>query len=409
MKAAAPRVPDALAPPPGHPRFPLFDSLRGIAALSVLLVHTATFSGALSSSSFKRLLAHLDIGVTLFFVISGFLLYRPFVATRVLGAPAVALRDYGRRRFLRIAPGYWLALTALAIFPGIAGVFTGNWWVYYGLLSNYPVYSLSKDCAAEISRCGISPAWSLGIEVSFYVVLPFFALSVAALTRRLSGARWLGAELAILAIIGAISVPLVVRMDTQSARLLWDSPLGHGWWFGLGMALAAVSVRVQQTGTRPSVLHLSRNRSLIPWCLAAVLYVVSCLVLDPVPGFRASHFQDGMEYLAFGVIAALLLLPAVFDHESGGLPRKVLANRVLGRLGLISYGVFLWHWPVAYALYKGGAARWWPEMAFPLFTATTLAIAVVCASVSYYAVERPLMRFKSRRTSVRAAEPAVAS
>ena len=104
---------------------------------------------------YRGFFAHLDIGVTMFFVISGFLLYRPMVASRILGVPATRTRDYARRRFLRIVPAYWLALTVLGIFPGLYGVFSGNWWVYYGLLQNYPIYTKDTGCATHLIGCGI--------------------------------------------------------------------------------------------------------------------------------------------------------------------------------------------------------------------------------------------------------------
>src|SRR5687768_12863876 len=137
LPAGEHEVPDAVAPPPGHPRFPLFDSVRAFAVIGVFIVHAAHMSNYLGTDPGPRLVSRLDIGVTLFFLLSGFLLYRPLVASRVLGARPVRTRDYARRRFLRIAPAYWVAITALAIFPGMAGIFTDNWWVYYGLLQNF--------------------------------------------------------------------------------------------------------------------------------------------------------------------------------------------------------------------------------------------------------------------------------
>ena len=113
------QAPDVVKPPPGNPRFPLFDSLRGLAALAIVLTHVGLGSGANYNAAYGALLARLDIGVTLFFVLSGFLLYRPFVAARIEDRPALRLRDYARRRVLRIVPAYWLALTVLAIWPGL--------------------------------------------------------------------------------------------------------------------------------------------------------------------------------------------------------------------------------------------------------------------------------------------------
>jgi Predicted acyltransferases len=90
-------VPDAVAPPPHHPRFPLIDGMRAIAALSVLLVHVAGASGAADPSLSGRLLAHLNVGVTIFFVISGFLLYRPFIAERGGGAAPPRVASFAKR------------------------------------------------------------------------------------------------------------------------------------------------------------------------------------------------------------------------------------------------------------------------------------------------------------------------
>ncbi len=98
-----------------------------------------------------------------------------------------------------------------------------------------------------------------------------------------------------------------------------------------------------------------------------------------------------MIHLAFGAIAALLLLPAVFGDRSGGLPRRFLAHPVVAWLGLISYGIFLWHYVVSRHL--GGRANLDPV----LLLITTLAITIPCAAASYYLVERPLLRLKYRR------------
>ena len=77
-------VPDAVAPPPGNRRFPLLDGMRAVAVLCVLLVHVAVFS-FVDFEFAREILFHLNIGVTIFFLISGFVLYRPFIAHRAGG------------------------------------------------------------------------------------------------------------------------------------------------------------------------------------------------------------------------------------------------------------------------------------------------------------------------------------
>src|SRR2546423_10156689 len=90
-------APPVVAPPPGHPRFPLLDSMRAIAVLCVVLTHTGFLSGLNEGSSFGDFTSHLNVGVTIFFLISGFLLYRPFVNTRLNGAPSTRLAVYAKR------------------------------------------------------------------------------------------------------------------------------------------------------------------------------------------------------------------------------------------------------------------------------------------------------------------------
>ena len=171
MAAAAP----ALTPPPGNPRFPLLDAMRGIAAAMILFGHAAGASGFAVDNALGAYAARLNMGVTLFFLLSGFLLYRPFIAARLQGRPPIRIRDYARRRVLRIVPAYWVALTLLALWPGLAGLWDGGtWWRYY---------AFSQIYWQESTLFGIPPAWSLCVEIAFYLALPFLAAGLARLGR----------------------------------------------------------------------------------------------------------------------------------------------------------------------------------------------------------------------------------
>src|SRR5262249_60723924 len=115
-------VSPALTPPPGNPRFPLFDALRGVAVLGVLTFHVALYSGAINGSALGDTFGVFGyLGPLVFFAISGFLLYRPFVAARTAGRDAPSVRRYGRRRVLRIVPADWVVLTVPPRFPGLLG------------------------------------------------------------------------------------------------------------------------------------------------------------------------------------------------------------------------------------------------------------------------------------------------
>ena len=98
------RPPDVVAPPPGNPRFPLLDPLRAIAALAVVVTHTAELGGFNREHALGAWTVRLDSGVAVFFVLSAFLLYRPFVAARLDGRASPRVLRYARRRALRSCP-----------------------------------------------------------------------------------------------------------------------------------------------------------------------------------------------------------------------------------------------------------------------------------------------------------------
>jgi peptidoglycan/LPS O-acetylase OafA/YrhL len=396
-RVAEPEAPPVVAPPPGHPRFPLLDVMRAVAVICVLLTHTGALSGANEREWFGPYTLRLGLGVTIFFLISGFLLYRPFAHVRLNGARPTRLVDFARRRLLRIFPAYWLALTLLAIWPGLPRVHSGEWWVYYGLFQAYDPSWFDK---------GIGAAWSLSTEVAFYLVLPLYA---AAAARALAGrprAQQVRFELVALTGLGAASVvarALVAQADRHAAfgqASTFGITLGGTFmWFTLGMALAVVSASIEGGGREPRAVRLVERRPWVPWLAAAGLFVLLSKGLGfPRTGLVSlTTAQVVAEYVLEGAIALCLLLPAVFGDRAGGWPRRILANRRLAWLGLISYGVFLWHLPIAVKLSGKGAAGWLPIGRFLTLTLLTAAVAIPVAAASYYVVERPLLRLKYAR------------
>ncbi|MGI9604316.1 MAG: acyltransferase family protein, partial [Acidimicrobiales bacterium] len=161
---------DAEFVPLSRRRFPALEGLRGLAAIGVLIQHLGFWTGATFNTRAGGLLARLDWGVPVFFAISGFLLFR---------APAEALLDpdevrpfsdlkkFWRRRIWRVFPAYLAVFAIVMIVPRhiTAKPSMLEMPLHVLLLQIYPT-----DTFAE----GISQAWSLSVEISFYLLLPFF-------------------------------------------------------------------------------------------------------------------------------------------------------------------------------------------------------------------------------------------
>jgi peptidoglycan/LPS O-acetylase OafA/YrhL len=391
-----------LQPPPGNPRFPLFDSLRALAALGVVVCHATAAYGGQRSTWWGPVTIELSAGVTIFFVISGFLLYRPFVAARVGGRP-VRLGDYARRRALRIIPGYWFALTIIALWPGspwTTDVFTGHWWIYYGFGHIY---------SEQTYLHGLGVAWSLCTEMAFYLVLPLYAWLAVKVSARLGLVR---GELL------ALGVPALASLAFRGATAAGVIPIRFNltlpacWYmFAAGMGLAVASVASRERGPAFRPLRLLVARPGIAWLLGAAFLLIVATTLGPnwTTGEQGAGKVLGDAVLSTAM-AFLIVLPAVFGQDRGGLIRRLLANRVLTWVGVISYGVYLWHDPLIWWLADTNGYVWSQTSPIsrlvPAFVmqhqltsafaagVAGLALTLVAASVSYYAVELPFLRGK---------------
>ena len=376
--------------PPAPPRFPLLDGLRAIAALSVVVTHTAgltTFNG--ENDLLGPFTARLNAGVAIFFVLSGFLLYRPWVAARIEGTRPPRLARYARARLLRILPAYWLALTVLSLWPGLVGPFTADWWGYYGLLQNLSTSTLIG---------GLGPAWTLSVELSFYAVLPLYALACARWLARRPAADQLRVELAVLALLGVGSAVArtLVHLTHPAGVFSFVLP-GMFLWFALGMILAVLSVHLGRLAPPdlPGLLRVASERPWVPW-LGAGLVLAGLTRLGLPRAFPYTYTEFGwfVEHWAFALLAVLMVLPAAFPGDGRGWPRRLLAWPPLAWLGLVSYGIYLWHVPLAAEITETGIAGKVPAGGYVVVTALTVAAAAACAAVSWYLLERPLLRLK---------------
>jgi peptidoglycan/LPS O-acetylase OafA/YrhL len=371
-------------------RFPLFDSMRAIAALSVLLFHAALFRLLLHDSPVQPYTSHLDVGVTIFFMISGFLLYRPFVRAKLNDEESPHVPAYAWRRFLRIAPAYWVALTVVTVWLALPGVFTrGGIPIYYGFLQIYDAHRVFG---------GIPQAWTLCVEVSFYAFLPLWAF----LMRKVGGG--VRRELIALGLLALASFGyLVWALGQISPNSVLSGPYLQPLpnfldQFAVGMALAVFSVHLERSERLPRWVELLRRHDWLPWIGAAVAFwVVSTRI-----GYTGQRFESATRRMFVGrhelytAVAFFMLLPAVFAVPGRGVAGRVLASRVLTYLGLVSYGIYLYHFAAVKQLddWIGGSIGGPVELQIVVLALLALAVATALASLSYYLVERPALRLK---------------
>jgi peptidoglycan/LPS O-acetylase OafA/YrhL len=368
-----------------HARFPLVDGVRAIAALTIFGFHLFFHLGLLSTDLLSRYLGNLNVGVPIFFVVSGFLIYRPFVAKRFAEQPAPEVEPYAIRRGFRIVPAYWVALVIVTLILGLeATVFTPSGIVtYFGFLQVYDIGTVVG---------GIGQAWTLCIEVTFYIALPIWAFFARRMLPRGGRRQMISSELWALAALFSASFlwQLVISPrflpGDQGYLIAQISLPAFADQFALGMAMAVVSVAVHSGSKKPRALRLVEGKPWI-WVVAALaLYALLGLKIGAV-GLGASWADAGLfRHVIKGLIGVCVLAPAVFGGALGGRVRAALGWRPLMLLGLVSYSFYLYH--LAFIL-KLNEVGWLHELGWVAVAGASFLCSVAAAAISYRLIEAP--------------------
>lgn len=349
-------------------RLPALDALRAVGAAAVVGTHVGFATGATFQPVWGGVLARLDVGVAIFFVLSGFLLFRPHAHAAATGAPRPGTGRYLWRRALRILPAYWLTVAAcLLLLPGNADATRADWLRHVTLTQIYQPHHL---------REALGHTWSLATEAAFYLLLPLLAVLV--LPHRRWRPSW---TVTVLCLGGA----LVTGGWLAAMAAGWlDMGLHTMWlpsfatWFAAGMALATVHVAVSQ-GRWTRFADVGRA-PLTCWALAAgLLLIASTPLTGPRDLAEPTAGEFGARMVLFLGVAVAVVAPVAF--VSAGPVRSALSGPVARWLGLVSYGLFLWHPLVLTVL---------PPRGFAVTYALTVAGALILASLSWYLLEKPL-------------------
>ncbi len=371
-------------------RFRSIEGLRALAAVSVLITHVSFISNENGREPFGRYFARLDVGVSIFFVISGFLLWRSVSASLLAGRPLPAVGPYVLRRAARIFPAYWVALAAALVvdpgpLPGMADLVA-----YAGLVHIY-------QPSTVIGIGPISQAWSLGTEISFYLFVPVLGVVLARLGRGATDERARARlQAAALAALWAASLLLrwavaVAEPAEQGMYTTW-LPLNLDL-FAYGMVLALVwnraGARADALMGRPGAAEASLLAALVS------LWLVANHIGLPVDSLTYSVGAQVGRQLLYGAVALFLVLPCVLGRDGPGPLRAVLRSRWATWAGLISYGIYLWQ-NVALEVYREQRGLQPFQGWFPSTLGAVLLATVVLAAASWYLVERPVIGLARR-------------
>jgi peptidoglycan/LPS O-acetylase OafA/YrhL len=305
--------------------------IRAVAAILVVGTHAAYTTGKYTHGYWGLVGARMEIGVPIFFVLSGFLLFRPWVRSAATGGPPPSLSRYARHRVRRIMPAYVVTvLVAYVLYHfRAAGPNPGHSWT--GLLRNLTLTQIYTDgYLGKYLHQGLTQMWSLAVEASFYAVLPLLAyLLLVLISRRSWRPKLLAGALAGMTLISPAWLILVHldRWIPDGARLWLPTYLA---WFLGGMLLAVL----QAMGVRCYAFVA------IP--LAIICYFIVATPIGGAPTTSPASLPEALVKTVFyAVIAALAVAPLALGDQ--GLYWRLLASRPMVWLGEISYEIFLIH------------------------------------------------------------------
>ncbi len=361
--------------------YPALDTMRALASIAVVATHVAFWAGYYTEGTPGALTARLDFGVAVFFVLSGFLLGKPFFLSLARRGPTPRAGRYFWHRALRILPVYWVSVVAaLTLLPENDGAGPATWFESLTLTRLYTEDGLTP---------GLTQMWSLSTEVAFYLVLP---AGMAVLARTVCRHRW--RPVLLLVVLAVASVLGWVWTALSATAVFGNLPSPGQWlpaylgWFAVGLAFAIAAI--EQSA-------LVRRIAAAPWsawlAAAAVLLVASTPIAGPVLLEPPSPAEAVVKNVLYALGAALLVLPAIFAAPSTRFQRA-LSLPALRHLGFISYSLFCCHLVVLHLVFAWRDYEVFAAPGLEVF-ALTLAISLVVSEVLYRVIELPTMRLRN--------------
>lgn len=347
----------------------VLDGLRGLAALAVLLGHLPQITDSVIAFYFKYFTWTSFIAssaVDVFFVLSGFLITRNLIRDKEKGR--FSFKKFYLKRFLRIFPIYYLTILLVGIFISWDGL------EYVALyISNY-YYAFGQGAIA------MRHTWSLAVEEHFYLIWPaiVYYFSIKSINK-----HWYKYCLAI-CIVSIIlfyvifpfhSANILVRISTNT-RLI--------------SLIAGAIIAINETRMR-SFSNKSMNKIL---ALSFVSYAIF-FVLNGIPITRYMPYEPVFIVCSFFGSVSLFLWVLNLEDKPSNIVHKFFSSRIMTSMGLISYGLYLYHYPIYHCFGINTVVA--PYVPVGLFRSVTpVLLSFAAAILSYHFIEKPLLKIKDR-------------
>lgn len=343
------------------------DGIRAIAVIMVLAYHLKL---ALFKSGF--------LGVTVFFVLSGYLI-TGILISEVEEEGTIDLKNFWLRRIRRLVPAVMSMAVVIIFVSAVVNriIFTkgckdflasvlgfNNWWQIFNKVS----YFEAAGVPSPFTHC-----WSLAIETQFYLIYPLILLGIYKLVksrgegRAKRGLLFAGVTL-LLALISVILMIVLFDPQKDASRVYYGTDTrAFSLLFG---ALLAILWEYRMVPRR-----LSASVNMV---LGSVSFAVLLVMTIAINGSSNFWYRGGQ---FFGTILTVLMVYAVSGRKT--CLSRFLSNPVLKWIGDRSYSIYLWHYPIILLISKGLKASWW-------ITLIEIVLSVVLAELSYRFIETPI-------------------
>ena len=344
--------------------------LDGIGAIAVIMVLAYHLKLALFKSGF--------LGVTVFFVLSGYLI-TGILISEVEEEGTIDLKNFWLRRIRRLVPAVMSMAVVIIFVSAVVNriIFTkgckdflasvlgfNNWWQIFNKVS----YFEAAGVPSPFTHC-----WSLAIETQFYLIYPLILLGIYKLVksrgegRAKRGLLFAGVTL-LLALISVILMIVLFDPQKDASRVYYGTDTrAFSLLFG---ALLAILWEYRMVPRR-----LSASVNMV---LGSVSFAVLLVMTIAINGSSNFWYRGGQ---FFGTILTVLMVYAVSGRKT--CLSRFLSNPVLKWIGDRSYSIYLWHYPIILLISKGIQASWW-------ITLIEIVLSVVLAELSYRFIETPI-------------------